>query len=537
MVDIPLPSARIEPVTQPRVSSSLLRVPDIWAVAVFGIACISLSFSGLLSFSTVAGRFAGVSLTGILTVAVLVSLVHAWTYASIGAAAPRSGADYVFAGRVLGGPLAFAASLVFVVFSALFAGSLLFQVSGVIIPMLLRTGGMALQDPAWLSLAVEAESPYGMMMIGTALGVIAFGLSILHPRTQVRILAGGLAAALTAWGILFFQLYTSSANAFPSTWDQLMGTASYGQRIALAQSLGMQTAPTTQTLVSGGLMAGFLVFFGYFASTFFAGEVKQPGKSLLAGSWISLLVTWGVFMAAAVIMQRLVPANWIAAESYLYQSGHTGAMPWIVFYAAILKPQAVLLLVVSVAWLFSFVNLIQAFFFYCSRVILAWSRDGLIPEGISYVHPQMRSPLVAGLIVAIIAELGLLVTVLTGLQDLLPQNFVFFVAASQLVPVTAAVLFPFRKRKWFEKSTGIVRLRILGVPMITITGVLSLLYLLAVIALSFQPGTGQNPVNASSPALLAGGFVVGIVWYYVRSKQLKQQGKNLSSAFTSLPPE
>ncbi len=536
MVDIPLPSARTEPVTQPAASSLLERVPDVWAVAIFGIACISLSFSGLLPFSTIAGRYAGAGLIGILTVAVVVSLIHAWTYASIGAAAPRSGADYVFASRVLGAPAAFAASFAFVAFSAAFVGSLLLQISGTMIPMLLKTGGMALQNPDLLALAVQAETPYGTILVGTAFAVLAFSLAILRPRSQVRILAAGFLAVLVAWAILFFQLYTSSANSFPSTWDQLMGTASYGQRIALAQSMGMASAPQPQMLLSGGLLSGFLVFFGYFASTFFAGEVKQPGKTLLPGSWGSLLVSWTVFMAAAVLMQRLVPAQWIAAESYLYQAGYSNSMPWVMFYAAILKPQAVLLVIVAFGWLASFVNLIQVFFFYCSRIILAWSRDGLLPEGISYVHPQMRSPLVATLIVAIIAELGLLAAVQSGFQGA-ASNFVFYVAASQLIPVIAAIVFPFRNPKWFEKAGGIVGIRVFGVPMMSITGALSLVYLLAVLALSFLPAGHVREVGTGTLVMFAGVFLTGFFWYFVRAKQLKQQGKDLSSAFSALPPE
>ncbi len=537
MVDISLPSARYEPVTQPRAGSSLVRVPGIFGVMVFGVACISLSYSGLLPFSTIAGRWTGASLIGILTISMLVSLIHAWTYAAIGAAAPRSGADYVLASRVLNAPLAFAASFAFVFFSALFAGSLLVQIPGTLVPMLLKTVGMALRNSQLLSLAAQSTEPYGLIMVGTFLAVVAFGLSILHPHTFLRILTVGFFVVLVAWAILFFQLGATSAHSFPSSWDQLMGTASYGQRIALAQSLGMTDVPQPQNLLSGGLLSGFLVFFGYFASTFFAGEVKQPGKTLLAGSWSSLLLAWVLFMAAALLIQRLAPAEWFAAESYLYQVGYEGdTMPWIVFYAAILRPQAVLLLVVMFAWLFSFINLIQAFFFFSSRIILAWARDGLMPAGVNYVHPQMRSPVVATLIVAIIAELGLLAAVQTPFRGG-GTNFIFLAAAAQLVPVIAAVLFPFRKRAWFEASPGIVRLRLFGVPVISITGVISLLYLLAVIALSFLPVIGALQMQSGVPLLFVFVFLVALAWYYDRSRRLNEAGKDLSSRFSSLPME
>ncbi len=537
MVDIPLPSAQAKPAARTGTISSLVKVPGVFGAAIFGIACISLSFSGLLPFSTLAGRWAGASLTGILTVALLVSLIHAWTYAAIGAAAPRTGADYVLSSRVLGAPVGFAASFTFVFFCALFAGSLLVQIPRTFIPMLMNTAGMAFGSKQLLALAAQAATPSGMIVIGTTLGVIAFGLSILHPRTVLRILAVGVFASLLAWAILFFQLATSSATAFPSSWNQIMGTVSYGQRIAQAQALGMVLNPSPLQVLSAGLLSSFLVFFGYFTSTFFSGEVKQPGKSLLAGSWSSLLVAWAVFMLAAVLVQRLVPAQWVAAESYLYQNGSTSSpMPWVLFYASVMKPQAVLFGLAAVAWLFSLINLVQSFFFFCSRVILAWSRDRLVPAGIRYIHPQMRSPLVATLIVAILAELGLLLSIQTGFGGT-GAYFIFFVAAAQLIPVTAAVLYPYRKRAWFEASEGISRLRWFGLPAISITGAMSLAYLLGTIVLSFLPVAGPGRITVKVLLAFVVVFLAGLAWYFLRSRQLKRSGIDLSAEFTSLPAQ
>ncbi len=536
MVDIPLPSARTEPVTQPRASSTLVRVPGIFGAMVFGIACISLSFSGLLPFSTLAGRWAGTSLVGILTIALAASLIHAWTYAAIGAAAPRSGADYVLASRVLGAPAAFAASFAFVFFSVLYAGNLLVQIPGKLIPILFQSAGLVLHNNQLLTLAAQASEPFGTVLIGTAVAVIAFGLTILHPRTVSRILTASFVVVIIGWAIMFFQMGSASASSFPSTWDRVMGIASYGQSTALAQSLGMSSAPQPQLLFAGGILSGFMVFFGYFVATFFAGEVKQPGKSLIAGSWGSLLLAWVVFIAAALLLQRLAPATWIASQSYLYQAGNGDSMPWIVFYAAIMKPQAVLVYLVMIAWLFSFINLVQVFFFYCSRIILAWTKDRLIPAGLGYIHPNMRSPLIAILLVAIAAELSLLVAVQTDFNGN-GTSFIFLAAAAQLTPVAAAILFPFRKRAWFETSPGIVRLRVYGIPVITITGVLSLLYLLAFLGLSFSPLAGAGRVQPKFAIAFVAVFTIGLIWYYARSRQMQGAGKDISSAFTSLPPE
>jgi hypothetical protein len=82
------------------------------------------------------------------------------------------------------------------------------------------------------------------------------------------------------------------------------------------------------------------------------------------------------------------PLERIAAESYLSIVGVTSAnpMPWITFYAAILKPNIILLWIVAIAWFYTLINLAQTYFFYCSRIIFAWSFDRLIPEKVSYIH-------------------------------------------------------------------------------------------------------------------------------------------------------
>ena len=83
-------------------------------------------------------------------------------------------------------------------------------------------------------------------------------------------------------------------------------------------------------------------------------------------------------------------------------------MPWITFYAAILKPSILLLWIVAVAWVYTLINLAQTYFFYCSRIIFAWSFDRLIPEKVCYIHPTLNSPIVAILIITLIAEIGVM---------------------------------------------------------------------------------------------------------------------------------
>jgi len=215
-------------------------------------------------------------------------------------------------------------------------------------------------------------------------------------------------------------------------------------------------------------------------------------------------------------------------------------MPWITFYAAILRPNIILLWIVAIAWFYTLINLAQTYFFYCSRIIFAWSFDRLIPERVSYIHPTLHSPIVAIAIITAIAEVGALDASglfwpgsVMGAQ----LNFVFFACWTQLVPVLAITLFPFTKPDLFENASAFVKRKVAGVPVITIVGTITLIYLIWMIVASFlYPAVGGR-IGVSVMGTLIGFVVSGLaVFYIARAVRLKQEGIDINWTFQSVPP-
>ncbi len=521
-----------------RKSSGLVRTIGIFGAMVFGVHCISLSSSGLIPFSWVAGVWPGSSIIGVLTVAMFFCLFHAYTYSVIGATMPRSASDYTLGSRTLSAPLAFAASWTLVIFSAMVAGSLIAWIPKTAIPVLFRTMGIVLGNASFIAFADYSSTKAGIILIGSICTLIVFILMILPTKTILKILEVGFFLGIAAWIIIYFQLGSAKADAFPAAWDKFMGDGSYAARIELAKANGMVTNPNVAMMTLAGLIMGFWVFYGYYIPTFFAGEVKQAEKTLLAGSWSSLLVTWAIFVVAAIMLQRLVPLEWIAAESYLSNAGVVDAnpMPWITFYAAILKPSMLLLWIVAIAWIYTLINLAQTYFFYCSRIIFAWSFDRLIPERVCYIHPKLHSPIIAILIIALIAEIGV-IDAATGSVMGAQLNFVFFAVCTQLVPVTAVTLLPFTKPEIFENASGFVKRKIGKVPVITIIGGITLAYLLWMLVASFLfPAVGGRIGSGTLltlAAFIGSGF---LVFYVARAYRIKKEGIDINWTFKSIPP-
>ena len=192
--------------------------------------------------------------------------------------------------------------------------------------------------------------------------------------------------------------------------------------------------------------------------------------------------------------------------------------------------------IVAIAWVYTLINLAQTYFFYCSRIIFAWSFDRLIPEKVCYIHPKLRSPMVAISIITVIAVIGVIDAATGGVMGA-QLNFVFFAVCTQLVPVTAITLFPFLKPDLFENSTAFVRRKVGKVPVITIIGGITLAYLLWMIIASFMYPAVGGRISSGTLMTLAIFVISGLIWFYVaRWYRLKNEGIDINWTFQSIPP-
>jgi basic amino acid/polyamine antiporter, APA family len=97
---------------------------------------------------------------------------------------------------------------------------------------------------------------------------------------------------------------------------------------------------------------------------------------------------------------------------------------------------------------------------------------------------------------------------------------------------------PWRRRDIFENSP-IARFRVAGIPVITITGVVSAIFILFMLAeWSFNVVYGTAfSLNATSPIYFGVTYVVAIVIYLVARMVRKQQGIDLARIHREIPVE
>jgi amino acid transporter len=352
----------------------------------------------------------------------------------------------------------------------------------------------------------------------------------------------GFVLGLIAWAVIIFSFLTGSADTFQANWDKYVPGGPFEQVIPTAQQLGITFDSSFGNAVVAGLLMGFWIFYGYYIPTFFAGEVKDAPKTLLQGAWGSILITWAIFAGAVLLFTRFVPQEWMAAEGWLFNNaGSLGSdfqsEPFVTFYAAVLQPNILFFLLMAVGFIYTLINLAQTYFFYASRIMFAWSFDRIVPEWVSQVHEETGSPRNAVILIAILAELGVLASAFYSVL-FVQLNFVFYAAITMLVPVAAAIVYPFRKRHLWEQGAGHVRATVAGFPTMTLVGIGTFVFLCLLVASPFiWPAVGFGTQQTPGIALFVAIVIVGLVifgasrWY-----RQSREGVDIMATFQEVPP-
>ncbi len=535
MAEIAIGPAGTENVQSESRTFKVSRSLGLSSVVVFTVASISLAYGGAFPFSSVAGVWPGANLFIVITLAMGIGLLFAYIYAAIGASIPHFGADYLIASRVLPPPLAFASSWTMVIFYGVLGGSIIASIPSRWLPTSLRllstlTGREELLSPiAWIN------SANGIATLGSLAVVVLFLLMMLPPRVTQRVLLAGLLLSLVGWGIIYYQFGFATSADFPAAWDKIHGSGSFLDHLQRGREAGMSADYGLERTLIAGLTLGLWIIFGHTNVVMFSRQVRSPEKNLFRGISLGLLIFWLVVGAGVFLVQRVIPLEWLAAESTLYLSGAADANPWLILYGAVLNPSPLLIGFVSAAWIFSILNMALTILYTATRELIAWAEDEVIPGDVAFIHPVLNSPLIALLLVCIAAVFGVVKAALDGglLQNFVPVYIMAFVV---ILPTLAIALMPFLRRDIFEQAPGFVRIKIGPLPLITLIGLLGIGYLGWSIwmnsALKISGGMDFQTLGAIG--LLFGS---GIVWFVGRMALLHRRGKNISTMFKNVPTD
>lgn len=533
--------AQIESNTTPISGSSILqrsirfhREIGLLPAISFSFMAISLSLGGIIPYAVFTGLFPGVNILQVILTAVGVSLIFGTIYSAIGGLVPYNGADYVLTSRVFGGAFGFAVSFAMVMFLALSAGAIISMLPKLIVPGLLLEYGIV-QGTTIGNLGTTVSQTSTSVIVATVFVVLAFGGAVL-PRKYIRwILGVGSIITILAWVWMILALFGKTGSQFPLAWDAAMGLNHFLTQIQSAQAAGL---PLYQDPLLGFLAGGALslwLFFGSFSLVNASGEMKKPGRDLPISHLVSVLVAGGLMVGITLLLRRLNLPEWYSAESYLFlRGGDTQSMPWVFFYVGIFQQSPLFHLLMILTWVFGFVNLLQTIFYYASRIIWAWGKDRVVPEGLSFVHSGWRSPLVATLVFAIVVQVGVMIAMQIP-KLFLSRAYIAPLMALLIVPLAAVVVAGFTKPKWFASASGIAHWRIGRFPLLSLFAMIGIIYLVASLVVMANGRLGIFLFTGGDAGLIVGLLLAGLAWFAGRRAWLQRLQIDLKDAFKDLP--
>jgi APA family basic amino acid/polyamine antiporter len=150
-----------------------------------------------------------------------------------------------------------------------------------------------------------------------------------------------------------------------------------------------------------GVMQGaaivFFAYIGFDAISTAAEETKDPQKTMPRGIMLGLLVCTIIYVAVGAVATGLVPYKQLLANDPLAAAFNQAGLQkfsWFIALGAVVATSAVLLV----------------FQYGQARILMAMSRDGMLPAWLAKIHPKFRTPhlttIVIGVFVAVWSLIG-----------------------------------------------------------------------------------------------------------------------------------
>ena len=339
---------------------------------------------------TAAANQAGPAITMSYVLAGLACTFAALCYAEFAAMIPIAGSAYAYAYATLGEVIAWMIGWDLILEYAVGSMTVSIGWSGYFQRIL---NGFGLALPAWMAAAPGTMTGAVINLPAIVIVLLITTLLVVGIRESARFNAVMVTTKLAA--VLFF-IVAGFKFVKPENWSPF---APYGW--------------------SGVMAAGAVVFFGYIgfdAVSTTAEEAKNPKRDLPIGIIASLIICTFLYIVVSGILSGIVPVtHYRTVEAAL---PGTPIVPLEQSTAFLNAPVAYVLHVVNQDWAAGLISVgaaagitsvLLVMLMGQPRIFFSMSRDRLLPEGVSKVHPRFGTPyittIITGVVVALVAGL------------------------------------------------------------------------------------------------------------------------------------
>ena len=175
---------------------------------------------------------------------------------------------------------------------------------------------------------------------------------------------------------------------------------------------------------------------------------------------------------------------------------------------------------------------------YATRSMIAWSFDGIAPDGLGHVSKRFHTPTVAIGVSTVIALFFMWLVAFDNFSLLTVIEILLVVWGLSLV---CAVIFPWRSRSMFRASPASAW-KIFGLPAMAVTGGVSLAFFVLWFVLLWRDPLAAGPLftihHVSKAMWICVGIAVfGTAWYFGIKRYRLARGIDINRAFREIPIE
>ena len=336
--------------------------------------------TGIFVLTAIGAERAGPALMLSFVIAAAVCGLAALAYAELAAMIPVAGSAYTYSYAIFGEFAAWLVGWNLILEYAAAAGAVAVGWSGYIVGLLHAWG---IHLPIYMRAGWFASPGGGVNVVAVAIIAVVTTLLIIGTRTSAAVTSALVAIKLTA--LLAFVLVTLPAlNLHNFSPFMPFGFGSH------------EVGGTVKGVMAAASLI-FMAYLGFDTVSTAAEETRNPNRNVPLAILGSL--------AACSLIYVLVAAGAIGTTPYQRLIGNTEPLAWILRNLG----HPTLGNLVGLSAVVALPSVLVMLLFGQSRIFFSISRDGLLPQALSRVHPRFRTPYVmtaiTGAVVALLAAL------------------------------------------------------------------------------------------------------------------------------------
>ena len=535
-----------------RKATGLVRSWSVMDAFIYAFFSINLVTLGLYSFSQMY-YFEGGMVNALIISAILI-FFEVVVYAGLIAVMPRSGGDYVWQSRILGGAVGFILAVTgwwFILWLWVpLYGDMFRHI--VLVPLL---GVFGAKDLAlWFAGTQTGAFVASLITLGIVSIFIMLGMKT-YAKIQKWSFYGGVLGLL----IVLVLLLTGSNEAFKAGLDanasSMFGAEAgvYDATAALGVEAGAITPFSGGALAAVFLVLPYMVFFNLWpnwgatlygevrGATDFKRNISGMGWALAGTTVLGIVLLFAIKKTIGWDFYVQAGAAW-----WNYAWGYTDVIPALPVwpYPALLASflttnKLVQFLVVALMslWWFGWCGTV---FLSSTRVIFAAAFDRLLPEKVAEVNERTGTP-VNALLMMVVPSILIAYLFSYNIADFqtLTLCSTLVIAVTYLGTTISAIVLPYTKPDLY-KASPIAQYNVFGIPLITVAGLIFGSFLVFLLyQWLFDPNGlyGIGLSNTSSVIYMLSMYVLAALIYFGFKSYRKGKGIDMDKVQAEIPVE